>query len=327
MRILVTGASGFIGKPICRRLVEMGHDVVALSRKQPRKACLESESIQMVCGDITSFSDVAAAMEQCDSCFHLAALAKPFSKHSSDFDRINVEGTRNILQSAIPAKLKRVVFTSTASVFGPSTLVHPTTEQSPVIRTANTAYERSKIQCESVVHEFQAQSLDVVTVYPSRVFGPGPLHASNSFTHIIKLFLENKWRFVPGNGTAIGNYVFIDDVVDGHLRAMFRGKPNECYLLGGENLSFNQIVEHLHSIVPNQQRMFHVPRSILRLLGSLQLGSAKLFGTTPRITPAFVDKYLNNWCLDCEKAVHELDWRPTPFVDALKQTISWLQAN
>jgi nucleoside-diphosphate-sugar epimerase len=325
MKVLVTGATGFIGSALCQRLASLGHDVNAFYRDDSRLPIIDHPAIHPVKGDITNRDELQAATQNCDGVFHLAAIAKPWASEKSVFEVVNVEGTRNVLASALNASVRRVVFTSTASVFGPATADSPISEECSPDALVDTDYERSKQACESVVRKFRNQGLDIVALYPSRVYGPGVLSQSNALTTIIKKFEQGRWRIIPGDGTSIGNYVFIDDVIDAHISALIKSDPNESYLVGGENLSFNQIVDVLKQATGNKQRMFKIPAWFLIAFANLQLVKAKLTGLPPTITPAFAKKYLKDWYLDSTKIVEKLAVSPVGFNEGVQQTLHWLR--
>ena len=312
MKVLVTGATGFIGSALCQRLASLGHDVNAFYRDDSRLPIIDHPAIHPVKGDITNRDELQAATQNCDGVFHLAAIAKPWASEKSVFEVVNVEGTRNVLASALNASVRRVVFTSTASVFGPATADSPISEECSPDALVDTDYERSKQACENVVREFRDQGLDIVNLYPSRVYGPGVLSQSNALTTIIKKFEERPWRI-------------IDDVIDAHLSALIKSDPNESYLVGGENLSFNQIVDVLKQATGNKQRMFKIPAWFLIAFANLQLVKAKLTGLPPTITPAFAKKYLKDWYLDSTKIAEKLAVSPVGFNEGVQQTLHWLR--
>ncbi|MFK7765839.1 MAG: NAD-dependent epimerase/dehydratase family protein [Mariniblastus sp.] len=326
MKILVTGASGFIGIHLCQRLANENHDVIALYRNRDRQVNLIHPNIKLVRGDVNSLKELAKAVQGCEIIFHLAALARPWAKNALDFQTINCDGTRNVFRAGSEAQVNRIVFASTAGVFGASIGNTPTNETQPLADQLDSDYERSKKSCEAIVSEFQATGSDIVTLYPTRVYGPGILTTSNSLTKIFDRFEMGKWRTIPGDGNSIGNYVFIDDVVDGFCKAMSVSKPNERYLIGGENLSFNQIVVELQSTTGRNHRMLNVPRSVLNVAANVELLKANSIGRPPKITPGFVNKYLSDWIVDCSKAKSDLGYRPVSFTEGLQRTIDWIRS-
>ncbi|MEM9944269.1 MAG: NAD-dependent epimerase/dehydratase family protein, partial [Planctomycetota bacterium] len=254
------------------------------------------------------------------------AMAQPWAKDESQFFKINVEGTRLVLQSALDAKINRVVFVSTAGVFGPSGHDDAITEASPMPTQLGTSYEQSKRECESVVQKYQNRGLDVLSVYPTRVFGPGRLSSSNSITKVIKQVADKSWKFIPGDGSAIGNYVFVDDLVDGLMQCFLNPSPSPKYLLGGENLNFHDFFEAIQSAVGDHRKLIRIPYWVIRAKAYWEMTKTFFTKRPPEITPAFVTKYSRDYKIDCSRAIQELDYRPRNFADGLRRTVDWLNS-
>jgi nucleoside-diphosphate-sugar epimerase len=266
-------------------------------------------------------------MEGCDYCFHLGGLARQWSPDPNDFWRINVDGTRNVLAAAERCGVERTVFTSTAGVWGPSLHGMLLDENSPRLQRGKTVYELTKQQAENVLHEFvQQTALWACIVNPSRVFGPGPLNEANSLTRIMWQYAKGNWRLMPGFGNAVGNYVHLDDVVEGHLLAMVRGQRGWNYLLGGENLAYRQLFRLIGACLGNQRRLFPVPRLVGFTYSTISTIAASWRGTSPRLTPSFTRKYFSNYPLSIQRAVDELGYRPKPVADGIRETCRWIQS-
>ena len=218
--IFITGATGFIGNRLAHRLADSGCQVVALARTPKKAASLQHPNIQVIIGSLEDEQALQKGMENADFVYHLAAHASLWAPDDA-FERINIEGTINVLNAALQQGIKRVVVTSTAGVIGPA-LDGPVTEETKRVVDFFNDYERTKYEAELIVKEYVAQEgLDAVMVNPTRVYGPGQLNESNAVTKLIKQYAEGRWRFLPGDGTTIGNYVFIDDVVQGHILQQF----------------------------------------------------------------------------------------------------------
>ena len=187
-----------------------------------------------------------------------------------------------------------------------------------------TDYEKTKRESETLAFSYLEKGLDVVVVNPSRVYGPGLLKESNSVTRLIKLYREGKWRLIPGDGHSRGNYVYLGDVVDGHLLAMERGKPGERYILGGDNVSYNELFDLIKKITGKDYRLYHIPLGPMLLFARIQVFLAEWFGRKPLIVPALVKKYTRDWNLSSEKAQRDLGYTITPIGEGLKKTIDWI---
>jgi len=324
MKILITGATGFIGKTLTQKLAEDGHMVHAMYRSEEKAKTIEHRNVRLFKGDITDYSSLESAMGSCEVVFHMAAYAKVWAKDSATFNRINVQGTVNVLDAALREGVRKIVFTSSAGVFGPSVNGIVTEKTERKISYFN-EYEIAKALAEEKISEYINRGLDIVVVNPTRVYGPGILNESNGITKMIKKYSEGKFRWIPGNGKSIGNYVYVDDVVEGHILALEKGKSGERYILGGNNVSFNSFFEQLAAASGKNQRMIKLPLPLMQAIAYFLSLRAKVFGIPPLITPPWVKRYVHNWEVSSEKAIYELGYEITPLDVGLKKTLGWLK--
>lgn len=327
MTYFLTGATGYIGECLALRLVNDGHNVHALIRSKDRARNLVHPKIKLFEGDIQNIQSLEEAIEGCDYVFHLAAYARVWSKDKDLPYKINVKGTTNVLEVALKCKIRRVVFTSTGGTLEPSSSSRQTDENT--LRTVPffNDYEITKAEAENVALGFVGKGLDVVIVNPTRVYGPGLISESNAMTRIIRQFNAGKWRIIPGDGSKIGNYVFVDDVVEGHLMAMEKGQVGQRYIIGGENISYDDFFKKLRLITGKTQVLFHIPFLLMFIGGSIQFAIARLTGLSPLITPRWIRKYLHNWSVSVSKAETELGYRVTTLDQGLRKTVDWLMQN
>jgi nucleoside-diphosphate-sugar epimerase len=268
MKVFITGATGFIGTRLTEKLYLDGHDITVLARSKGKAVDFSRKGIRVVHGDIFTHEALENGMAGCDWVFHLAAYAAPTSLDRDLPYKTNVEGTVNVLDAALKQKVKRVVITSTAGTMGYSFDGKPVGEETNKSLEYDTDYERTKFRSETIATEY-SRDIDVIIVNPSRVFGPGKLSKSNSVTRIISMYGQGTWRIIPGDGTSIGNYAFIDDVVDGHILAAFHGRPGQRYILGGENVTFDSLFQTLGSAFGEKRKMLKVSSSGLKRLAGL----------------------------------------------------------
>jgi nucleoside-diphosphate-sugar epimerase len=323
MKILVTGGTGFIGSRMIRFLCSSGITVRVLCRPSSDISVLTDFPVQIYKGDILDSSSVELAVEGCDYVFHLAGYAKNWAKDPQTFFRVNVTGTKNVLDASRKARVKKAVLTSTCLTLSTSN-GELKKESDPRAEDFFCEYERTKFLAEQLISAYVQSGLPVVVVNPTRVFGPGLLTEGNSATKMIQLYLEGKWRFILGDGSALGNYVFVDDVVRGHWLALQRGCPGEKYTLGGENLTYNEFFRVLGEISQHHYRMIHVPYSIAAAFSELGMLFARLFGLYPLITRDWVRLFASDWAVSSERARSELGYEITPFYEALRKTVVWL---
>jgi len=323
-KILVTGATGFVGKQLALKLAESGHMVHAMYRSEAKIGELHHQNITTFKGTVSDLVSIDNAMKGCDQVYHLAAFAAVWTRRPEEIYEQNVRGTINILESALKYGVKRVVHTSTAGVFGPSG-ENPNSEDNPLADSHFIHYDRSKTQAEKKVKAYVRDGMDVVIVNPTRIYGPGNLGDSNGVTRMIRDYLNGKWHIIPGNGKSIGNYVYIEDVVDGHILAMEKGRTGERYLLGGSDLSFNEFFSILREITESRFFLIKIPLFMGISIAGIMLGHAKLTGRMPLITPGLLKRYSHHWAVSSEKARSELGYDPMDFRKGLSKTVEWLE--
>jgi len=323
-KIFVTGSTGFIGSVLIAQLLERGFSVRALRRSVPAES---QRNLEYISGDVTDKETLRNGMAGCGYVFHLAAYAKNWAADPQIYTRVNIEGTRNVFAVAQELNVERIVWTSTIVTLGftPPGIVG--NEQMPRhTEQCFTEYERTKTVMEREAAKWISDGLPLVMVNPTRVFGPGLQSESNSVTKLIDRYRRNSFPFLLNWGRNIGNYGFIDDVVQGHILAMERGKIGERYILGGENVSLKKLFQTADSIDGKkrfQLKLFWLIPMLVAYYLELQ---AKCFGIYPPITPGWVRTFLVDWTFSCEKAERELGYKITPFEVALRRTCRWLDA-
>ncbi|MFW6139736.1 MAG: SDR family oxidoreductase [Acidobacteriota bacterium] len=324
MKCFVTGATGFIGSALAIKLAESGHTVHALYRSKLKTVSLRHPNIRLFKGNILDLISIHKAMESCSYVFHTAAMTKIWTKNPELYHDINVTGTKNILKTALTLGVKKVVMTSTAGVFGPSQSCE-VSEKTIRKTECFTEYEKTKEEADSLALDFFEKGLDVVLVYPTRVYGPGFIKESNSAAKVMKLYIKGRWPIIPGSGKSIGNYVYIDDVVKGHILAIEKGKPGERYILGGENVSYQGFFNSLKKVSQKNYPLLRIPFFFIMALSQTLKILTKIFNFYPFITPEMAKKLNQNWPVSNEKALQNLGYIPTPLEEGMKKTIQWFE--
>lgn len=325
MKYFVTGSTGFIGERLVKQLVAAGHVVHALVRSESKARRMLPASVKLFYGELDDKVAIREALSSCDGAFHLAAWAKVWSKDPDLPHRINVAGTKNIFDAALESGVGRVVLTSTGGTLNSSDGKNPVDEETR--RTLNffNAYEKTKSMAEKLALDYAEKGLEVVTVNPTRVYGPGYENESAAMTMIIRKFSKGTWRIIPGNGKKYGNYVYIDDVVEGHLLAMKKGRSGQRYIIGGENVTYDQFFQVLRNVTGRDRVMIHIPYGLLNFVVRIQFVVARMFGKPPLITPGWIRKYLHHWACSSRKAQEELGYRITPLDAGIRKTIEWIE--
>jgi farnesol dehydrogenase len=319
--VFISGATGFIGQHVATRLTLKGHKVHALARSN--KDLPKSKGIIHFQGDITDKESIKRAMESCTHGIHLAGFAKIWAPTDEPYFTINTIGAENVFEAALNCGLQRLVFTSTAGTIGPS-YDSPANENHVRLHDFFSPYESSKFMAEEKALRYAMKGLPIIILNPTRVFGPGQLSESNGFVRLAIMFRKGSWKNIPGDGHRLGNYVFVDDVVDAHLNALELGTIGERYLLGGENISYNAFFDVLKMLSGLNPSMKHIPLWLMRLFAKIQVAKAKRNNTSPLISPEWIEKYRYDWAVDSSKAIQAGLFSPRTFTQGMSQTFQWL---
>lgn len=323
MKVFITGATGLIGRELLHQLSADGYQISALYRSEEKRNDLLHLPVQWIKGSVEDPDCLEKGMSDCEAVIHAAAFAGIYAPVNKIME-VNYYGTRLVLDKARQSGIKKIVYVSSAGVFGPSGngITDETTVNGSFYATP---YDKIKSMTEDLALEYARAGLPVVVVNPTRLYGPGLMNEANSVTLLILKYLRGQWKFIPGNGKAIGNYVFISDVARGIKMALEKGKPGEKYILGGENISFDDFFNLLGKISGRKHPMIHVPYPVMISVSSLLLAWAVLNRTRPPITPGLIRKYVQNWNVSSNKAIRELGYQPTPLKEGLQITINWLK--
>jgi nucleoside-diphosphate-sugar epimerase len=263
-------------------------------------------------------------MAGCAQVYHLAGYAKNWARDPQTYFDTNVEGLRNVLDAALKLDVERVVSTSTMLSFGPTKPGTIADEATPRLTPQfTTHYEASKVAGEAVAIDYASRGLPVVIVNPGRVFGPGHLNEGNSISLVIDMYDRGKMPVLLG-GHHVGNWVFVQDVVEGHIQAMQRGRSGEKYILGGENLSLKQFLEIVDRVSCHRHFQVTIRRPAGMAYAWFQQLRAQWFGVYPQITPDWVRVFLSDWAFSSAKAERELGYRITPVQEAVRRTYQWI---
>jgi nucleoside-diphosphate-sugar epimerase len=192
MKVLLTGATGYIGHQLAIKLARQNYEVIALVRDLDSKKIPKHNNITSVKGDICDYESIQRAIKDCQYVFHTAAYTDLKCNKIDNFYNTNVVGTKNVLEASLAEKIKKVIYTSTLSVFGPSLFHVPITEEQPRIASYNNDYELTKTISEEVVSDYVKKGLSCTILNVSRVYGPGLNTFSNGVNKIISKIVEDK---------------------------------------------------------------------------------------------------------------------------------------
>lgn len=313
--VLVTGATGFVGWHVAKKLVERGLEVRALSRS----STIDDLAVQTVRGDLRDFPSLQSAVRGCDTVFHVAADYRLWSAHPEEMYASNVDGTRNLIHAAMDAGAKRIVYCSTVGAIGMrANLIAD--EASPVsLADMKGHYKRSKFLAEQAALEAAKNGAPVVVVNPTTPLGDHDAKPTPTGKVIVD-FLQGK---IPAYIDTGLNYVDVHDVAEGHLLAAEHGRIGERYILGGENLTLIAMLERL--AIPGNR-----PAPKIRLPYFVAYGAALASTAWASVTkqhpgiPLDGVRYahLKMWVSQA-KAERELGYRPAKIDSALARAVQW----
>jgi dihydroflavonol-4-reductase len=316
--VLITGGAGFIGGELAKRLLARGEEVKVLDLKVDGANDLARWGAQLIAGDILSPGDVRGALDGCRCLFHAAALFRMWQLDGKNYHRVNVEGTRNVLEAALELGVSRVVHTSSAVTIGEGRgkVGHEETTHRGYFLSD---YERSKYLSERVAFDVCHRGLPLVVLNPTTVYGPGQ---TTHMTGALARFLNGR---LPAVVDAKLSFVYIDDVVQGHLSALERGEVGRRYVLGGANASLVEFFSMGAEIAGVSVRPRPVP-------GSLVKTAARVLDAVSRVTrrrpSASIDEARtasHSFIFDTRRTREELNLEWTPLRTGLERTVSWLR--
>ena len=320
--ILVTGGTGFIGRHVVRELLERGIRTRVYAPHLPPGE--PASGAEFAKGDIRDPAGLRDAMQGTGGVIHAAAAVSAWSSDPSSLRDVNVAGTRNVLRAALEAGGIPVVHLSSCSAIafrgrGVSD------EASIIPRTEHlTEYGMSKALAEAEVTLAMHEGLEAVIVYPTRVFGVGPLVDANAATKALDLYVRGKLRFYPGGGSAHANWGYVNDIAGGVVGALLRGRPGERYLLGGENIRLRDVFAMADEILGIRRTSVPIPAWFGRIVSMLEEHRAALLGTPPWITRTWYDALFEDTRISCAKAITQIGYSVTPARKALKSVLVWL---
>jgi dihydroflavonol-4-reductase len=325
MKVLVTGATGFIGGNLVRALLKRGYAVRALVRKESDRRNIDGLDIEISAGDLTDSASLAAALEGCDGLFHVAAAYTFWSRDPRRIYEANVTGTENILAAASRAGVKKVVYTSSESTLknpGDGTPCNGLELNNPDALPGD--YKRSKCLAEKRALEICREGLPLVVVNPTTPIGPYDVKPTPTGRVIVD-FLNGKMPAYVNTGL---NVVDVEDVAAGHILAMEKGRVGERYVLGNRNLTLHEIFLILERLTGVKAPRLNIPLwSALAAAYVDEFVQGRLLRRPPRIPVAAVKAARKFRYFDCARTVRELGLPQSPIEEAFEKAIGWFRQN
>ncbi len=313
----VTGGTGFVGGGVTCHLVDEGRTVVALSRSAGGDELLQGLGARPIRGDVLDPASLDAAMAGCEVVFHVAGVSETCAPDPRPMARVNVEGTRNVLEAAARAGVGRVVYTSSAATIGERARTVGR-EDTPHRGWFLTAYEASKFEAERLAFARGRElGLEVVCVNPASVQGPGRAEGTG------RLLVAHLRGRLPVLVDVPLSLVDVDDCARGHLLAEERGAPDSRYLLCGATLTVREAVRLLARAAGARRRAVFVPARVIAALGGPAEMAFHALGRRPPFCRELARALLHGRSYDGSRATRELGLVYTPVEETLRRTVAW----
>ena len=320
MKTLVTGANGFLGANLVRELLVRGESVRALVRKGTDIQNLQGLDAELFFGDLLDEGSMLKAARGCTRVIHAAGKMPDYCSDFEEYSRINVAGTRNVVQAAEKAGVQRIVHVSSCCVFGGGSREDPGTELSEFTGFRfNSGYINSKYLAQQwVLGEVERKGLPIVIVNPTMMLGPFGAAAGSG--EIILRILKQRYQLCPASGK---NFIDVRDAAEAACNALTRGTPGESYLLASENLEFSELFDRVNRISGRQCRQYPVPATVLKCAGMIGNALRKITGKDLPLSYSYARQLASVSYFSGAKAMRELGLPQRSVDEAIRDAIGW----
>jgi len=325
MTTLVTGATGFVGSAVARTLAARGHALRLLTRPASDRRNLTGLDAEIVTGDLADPDSLVRAASGCRYVFHVAADYRVWVPDPDAMLRTNVDGSLAMVRAAARAGAERIIHCSSVAALGQIGDGTPADENTP----ANEAdfvgvYKRSKFLAERAVLDLaRRESLPVIVVNPAAPIGPRDIKP----TPTGKMILDAAAGRMPAYIDTGLNIVHVEDVAEGHVLAMEKGRVGERYVLGGENMLLKDILGLVADVMHRRPPSLRLPESVVWPAAFVMEKLANVTGIAPMMTRDHLKMARKKMFFSSAKAVGELGYRPRPVRVAVEDAVAWFRAN
>jgi dihydroflavonol-4-reductase len=319
MKVFVTGGTGFIGGHVVRKLLERGDEVKALVRSPEKGRPLVDQGCGLVAGDLSNREALRAAMEDRDAVIHGAAIYEvgvPDSRHQA-MHEANVRGTENVLGAALEAKVPKVVYISTNAAFGNTrgqvvdeAYEHPGTD-------FTSYYEQTKYEAHRIAKRFIGEGLPCVIVQPGGVYGP---EDHSELGRLMADLVRGRMPFIAFPDLGM-NMVHVEDVADGVLLALDKGKPGEAYVLGGQITTMRELMTTLAGVAGRRPPRLTMPTALMKAMTPIGPVVGKLMGQPPNLRELISSGDGVTFWGKHDKAMAELGYSPRGLEQGLRDML------
>lgn len=321
-KVLVTGADGLLGSNLTRELIEQGFSVRVLIQPGSKSQSLNGLPVEKISGDLVAEDNaLKEAVNGVEAVFHCAAITNMWAKQELVF-KVNLGGTRRILELCVGNKVRRLVFVGSASSFRFGSMENPGTEQGAFpLEYKGVAYMESKHQALNLVREYVLEKgLDAVMVMPT--FMLGAYDSGPSSGELIRQFIIRKMRFVSPGGR---NFVYVKDVAKAMISALEKGKKGEAYILGGKNLTYLDFFQKVAKLAGTNPPKAELPGFLVALVGLGGSAYERIFKKSVGLNLQMARLACLGTYYSPARAVQELGMGQTPIELAIAESLQSLK--
>ena len=319
MKILVTGANGLLGHHVVMELLER-HEQVSIIVRSTANIYFDLEQVEVFAGDFTDYETLKKAAEACDAVIHAAAVTATNLLHYSDYEKVNVSGSANVLRVCNELGINRVVFISSSNTIGYGTSENPSNEHSPIqFPFTGSHYAQSKLAAEQLFFE-ASQLPDKHIIIINSCFLIGGFDTKMSSGRLVKMGYRKPLLFIPRGGK---NFVPVHTVAEAACNALTMGKNGEKYLICGENLSFTDFFLLQKAVGDYKQLIVEVPDWILKL-AALAGDLLRNMGLKTDLSTISICQLLVREYYSGEKAEAKLKYKSADLKEAIGEAIKWI---
>jgi dihydroflavonol-4-reductase len=324
MNILITGATGFVGSWISKKLVEEGHRVSVLRRENSDISQISHLDLEHRIGDVTDLESLKRALDNIECVFHLAGVVGYSKSMRMTMDKVNVLGTENMVQACKDHDVKRMLYMSSVVAIGASfDGKEPLNETSSYnVSHLNLGYFETKKQAELIVKKAcEAQQLEAVIVNPSTIYGPGDALKGSRNTQV--KVAKGKMPFYTSGGVSI---IHIEDLIDATYKAFQLNKSGERYILSGENITIKKLFELIAEAAGVEAPRIHLPNFLVHGIGAVGDLLENINKKGPLSSENAWTATMYHW-FDCSKAKKDLGLNVRPAKDSINDSVQWMKEN
>ncbi|MBC3787863.1 NAD-dependent epimerase/dehydratase family protein [Spirosoma utsteinense] len=320
--VLLTGANGFLGGHLCRELLQRGYAVRAFVRPNTDHTVLDGLPVDIWSGDLRDPANVRAATYGCDYVIHAGARAQVNPARSSEVVDCNISGTAAVLAAAVQAKVERLVYVGTATVFGFGSRKKPGDELSPYMgeRYGSDYMDSKRVATDLVLRAVREDGLRAVLVHPT--FMIGPLDYKITSNALLLALYRRQLKGVPMGGK---NYVHVADVATATVNALTMGRIGESYILGNENLSYREAFRLMASVMNVRAPLAPVPPLLATTIGWTSDLVHRFTGRETTLNSSMTAIANDGHYFNVTKAINELNLPQTSIRAAIAEAFSWFR--